>query len=491
MSYLTTGTSFGSFFNQLMTGDEIEPGTSPSYQLCKLIYMYHPLGLKMAESPIRMSQSQEREISVPGGPEDRIKKAFTEQWKKDAASKIIFQLATLSRIYGIGSLGVAIEGMRPDEPIDYKKLAKQSIAFLLFDPLNTSGSLILNQNPDALDFLKVPGGMAVQGQTYHRSRSCVMLNEQPIYLGWTDSAFGYVGRSVYQRALFPLKSFIQSMLTDDLVTLKAGILVEKVQQPGSVVDNIMASIGAAKRAMLKLARVGNVIQIGDQDAIESLNLQNLDGAHTTARKHIIENIATAADMPAKLLLQETFAEGFGEGTEDAKHIARYIDRTREELQPAYAFMDEIVMYRAWNEEFYATVQEEFPDSYAGKSHQQAFYEWKNSFTAKWPNLLTEPDSEKAKTEDVKLKGVLQAIETLAPLVQRAPQATAALIQWAGDTISDNKIMFPYPLDLPVEEIADAVAEDNEQLTEPTAPQQFAAHDAVADVRGKLLAIGRR
>ena len=490
MSFLSTnGTSFGNLFNALMTSDEIEPGSSPSYQLAKLIYLFHPLGLKMAESPLRMAQSQQRDVAVPGGPES-VKRAFTEQWKKDNASRVIFQHATLARIYGAASSCLVIEDQKSDEPIDYRKLYKQSIAFSLFDPLNTSGSLVLNLNPNTIDFLKVPGGVAVQGAKYHRSRTSVMLNEQPIYLGWTDSAFGYVGRSVYQRALFPLKSFVQSMLTDDLVTLKAGILVEKVAQPGSVIDNVMAYIGAAKRVMLKLARVGNVIQIGDKDDIQSLNLQNLDAAHTTARKHIIENIATAADMPAKLLLQETFAEGFGEGTEDAKHVARYIDRMREELQPNYAFMDEIVMYRAWNPEFYETVQAEI-DDYKNKSFQQAFYEWKNSFEAKWPNLLTEPDSEKAKTEDVKLKAIIATLEAFAPLVQRVPEVLAQILQWASDNLSENKIMFPYPLIIDAEKVADmAVSAPADELQEPDAGPTFSARDSLNDAIGELRTTGR-
>ena len=43
----------------------------------------------------------------------------------------------------------------------------------------------------------------MQGQQYHPSRARICLNEMPVYLGYTNSAFGYVGRSVYQRALFP------------------------------------------------------------------------------------------------------------------------------------------------------------------------------------------------------------------------------------------------------------------------------------------------
>ena len=57
-----------------------------------------------------------------------------------------------------------------------------------------------------------------------------------------------------------------------------------------------------------------------------------------------------AGMPAILINQETFAEGFGEGTEDARAIAQWVDGVRIELNPLYKWFDEIVMRRAWNPE---------------------------------------------------------------------------------------------------------------------------------------------
>jgi len=69
-------------------------------------------------------------------------------------------------------------------------------------------------------------------------------------------------------------------------------------------------------------------------------------------------------MPAKILLQETFAEGFGEGTEDAKYVARFIDGIREEMAPLYNFFDMIVQRRAWTPDFYKLIQEDFPISTA-------------------------------------------------------------------------------------------------------------------------------
>lgn len=426
---------------QLLLAEDIEPGSDPSYQLCKTIYEYHPLGQKMAESPVVLAQSQARDIAIPDSPETRVKDAFLKEWTKIGADKHILNVMKLSRIYGIASMSIVEEDVETDSPLDLSRLAGARIGFNAFDPLNTAGSLVLNQDANAIDFQK-HGDIVVNGKRYHRSRSVVVLNEQPIYIGYTSSAFGFVGRSVYQRALFPLKSFVQSMMTDDMVTRKAGLLIAKQKQAGSIADSLMSKAAGMKRELLKQAKTDNVLSISVDEAIESLNLQNLDGAHSAARTNILKNIATAADMPAKLLDNETLVSGFGEGTEDAKNIARYIETVRAKMEPLYEWFDAIVQHRAWNAEFYATIQNDYPE-YRNISYEEAFYRWRNSFTAAWPNLLSEPDSDKAKTEKVKFEALMSTVSVLAPLVDA--ENKSILLEWFADNLNENKLLFPNPL----------------------------------------------
>ena len=140
------------------------------------------------------------------------------------------------------------------------------------------------------------------------------------------------------------------MQTDDMVSRKAGVLVAKLKPAGSIVSGLMAKAAGLKRSVIQESKTDNVISISPEEEIESLNLQNIDGAMTAARKNILENIAAADDMPARMLTEETLAQGFGEGSEDAKKEAQYIDRIRQWMQPLYDFFDPIVMYRAWNED---------------------------------------------------------------------------------------------------------------------------------------------
>ena len=212
-------------------------------------------------------------------------------------------------------------------------------------------------------------GSEVQGAPYHESRTLIMMNEDPLYLSYTQASFGFVGRSVYQRALFPLKSFIQTMITDDMISLKSGVIIAKMKTFGAIVDQVMQMAAGLKRAILQQAQTGNVISVHVDEAIETLNMQNIDGAYGMARKDILENIALSADMPAKILNAETFAEGFGEGSEDAKYVAQYVDRVRITMMRLYSFFDKIVQYRAWNRNFYETIQNLFPETYGSMEYE--------------------------------------------------------------------------------------------------------------------------
>lgn len=454
-SVSVNGAALGTQLQALLMADDIVPGADASYQVCKTIYLYHPMGGKMVDTPISLAQSQPRTLSIPDGPEDTVRDQFMREWKALRADQHIATAMTLARTYGVGTLALGAVGVPVNEPIDFATLARQEIFISTFDPLNTAGSMVLNQDPMSPDFQKVTS-VTVAGQAWHRSRVVVVMNERPVYIAYTGSAFGYVGRSVFQRALYPLKSFLSTMITDDMVARKAGLLIAKMKPAGSVVDRIMQRMFAIKRQMLKDGETDNVLGITPDESIESLNLQNIDGAGKFARDNIITNIALAADMPAKLLNEETFAEGFGEGTEDAAKIVRYVKGVREAMAPLYAFMDRVVQHRAWNREFYAAVQRQFPEEYGRVSYEQAFTRWQNSFTATWPSLVEEPESEKVKVAETKLKAI---IDLLGALMQSLdPDNQALLIEWAAANFNTLREMFTEPLELDYQAIRDFAQE---------------------------------
>lgn len=477
MSTVTVnGSNLGNSLQALLMCDEIVPGSAPSYQTCKVIYELHPHGAKMAEAPITLAQSVSRKIILKAGPAEDLRRAFNTEWEEIGADKHIFNTKKLSRIYGIASVGILEKGGSTASPLNFAKLAGKSIAINVWDPLNTAGSLVLNQDPNALDFQKYTD-ISVAGQLYHRSRTCTVLNGEPIYIGYTSSAFGFVGRSVYQRALFPMKSFIQTLRTDDMVVRKAGLLVAMMKGAGSIIDNIMAAVAGIKRSLLKEGETDNVISIDEDEKIETLNMQNLEKPYELARKNILKNEATAADMPAVILENETLTEGFGEGTEDAKTIATYAKGFQKELKPLYDYFDKLVQFRAWNVEFFLMMQEKYPEL-RDRDYESCFYEWTNNFSTEWPSLLIEPESEQIKVEETKYKAVAAMLELLLPQVD--PKINRpTLIQWACDILNENKKLFPTPLLLDLDALA--AYTPPVAAVEPDAGKPFSRSDADDDV----------
>ncbi|EPY4889778.1 anti-CBASS protein Acb1 family protein [Klebsiella pneumoniae] len=445
----------------LLDSDDIQPGMSAGYQTCKTIYLFHPLGGKMVDRPIKMAMNESRtvHISQAYGIEQRLRDAFEREWKALGADKHIANAARISRIYGVSAIAMLVDNQEPSSAVDYRTLYKHNVTFNILDPLNTAGSIVLNQDPNAQDFQKVDG-IRVAGKPYHKSRCVVQQNEDPIYLAYNSAAFGFTGRSVYQRALFPLKSFIQTMRTDDMVSVKGGLLVTKIQGPSSVVNNMMQKLSGIKRMMLKRGKTGEVLQIGANDSIESIDLSNLEKPLDSSRNHILENIAAAADMPAIILNSETFAQGFGEGTEDARSVAVYIDNIREWLEPLYDYFIRICQYRAWSIEFFQSLRADFPE--LKNTYSLYFSSWINNFEYRWPSSLKEPESEKVKVDEIRFKAIVSMLEVLLPQVNTDDENRSLLIEWAQTNANANESLFPQRLDLDI---------DSLKVNRPQPPQE--------------------
>lgn len=437
----------------LLDGDDIQPGSSVGYQICKTIYLYHPLGGKMVDRPIKMAMNEPRTVHVSQtfALEQRLREAFEREWRSLGADKHIANAARIAKIYGTSAIAMLVDNHEPSLALDFRTLYKNNVSFNILDPLNTAGSIVLNQDPNAQDFQKVEG-IRVAGKAYHKSRCVVIQHEDPIYLAYNPAAFGFTGRSVYQRALFPLKSFIQTMRTDDMVAVKGGLLVTKIQGPSSVVNNMMQKLSGIKRMMLKRGKTGEVLQIGDKDSIESIDLSNLEKPLDSARNHILANIAAAADMPAIILNSETFTKGFGEGTEDAKAVAVYIDGQREWLDELYNYFIRICQYRAWSIEFFQSLRADMPE--IKNTYSLYFTKWINNFKYTWPSSLKEPESEKVKVDEIRFKAIISMGELLLPQLNKDNENRATFIEWMQSNANANERLFPNRLDLDFDSLKD-------------------------------------
>jgi hypothetical protein len=245
-----------------------------------------------------------------------------------------------------------------------------------------------------------------------------------------------------------MQSFIQSMIADNLMMVKSGILVAKLKQPGSIIDRLMSAAQDIRLNILKVARTGNTISITPEEEIESLDLKNL--TYAEQRKNILENIAMSLDMPANFLTSDSLSQGFGEGEQDAKLIASYIDCVRLDMKPIYDFVDGIVQHTAWNPDYFQALQSRFPE-YKKMSYEEWFMQCKRSFTAIWPEALEPTKKERTDHQKNVYESCLEVFNTIGPLC--TGENKAQLVDWVVANLNEAEDLFPNKLIIDTTDIA--------------------------------------
>ncbi|HHL2710455.1 TPA: phage portal protein [Yersinia enterocolitica] len=442
MAEIQINNNLSSELMSILDTEEIKPGSDVGYEACKVIWQHHPLGGKLVEKPITMALCKPRTYNVDTDPDERVIRQFRDVWERMGINEKIRNLFFLSRCYGAASVGVGTESVGCDQPLPTFGLTEDDVFINAWDPLNTAGSMVTNQDPNSRGFQQANQTLGVSGQKWHPSRTVKIFNGTPIYLSFQGSTFGFTGRSVFQRVLYPLKSYIGTMVTNNLVSKKAGVLVAKVTQNGSVASGIKAVVTGQKREIIKVAENEGVISIGQGDEIESLNLQNIDGAMKTARDNIISDIAAGSDVPAILIKEEAFSNGFGEGKEDSKAISQYVDGVRQSIEPVMDYFESIVQYIAWSEDFYDSLKNDFPDVIT-ENYNTTFLLWRREFRAEWQELVEESPDKRRESDSKVIQQATALFTALAPHVD--PVNRANIADWVSSIANATKTYGDIPL----------------------------------------------
>lgn len=474
-SYPTSGE-----LGKILLADDLQPGDPVGYETAKRIYEYHPLGGKLAEKPVSMALSQEREIMIDGAPGDDVIEEFKRAREELNIDEQIHRLGVIAKIYGIGAMFIGIKDVDPKEPLSIEELRDPTLYINAVDPLNAAGSLILNQDPLDPDYLK-PRELAIQGTRFHRSRSVVLMNEMPIYLGWTDSAFGFSGRSVFQRILFSLKAYVECMRSAEMLARKCGVIVAKTKQQSSAANQIASMFMRNKREETKLARTGQVLSISVEEDVYALDLTNTGPALEIALKQIRETIACGSGTPSILVNEETFTQGFGEGTEDAKNVASFIEAQRRWLEPVLAFTDRIAQARAWTPEFYSLIQSRYPE-YKDRPYDATVAQWRQQFKAEWPAYLKESETEKSARIREQLKSLN---ETFALLWDKLdPDNKMRALEWIQDCVNSMPDIVPSQLMLDPMALQEWLEEQADKAEEQGPIGGLSQKDSVFQLKGR-------
>lgn len=442
MAEIQINTNLSSELMQILDSDAIKPGTDVGYNTCKLLWQFHPLGGKLVEKPINMAMCKPRSYNVETDPDERVVRQFREVWERMGLNEKIKNLFYVSRCYGAAAIGVGTDGVTCREPLPTFGLREEDVYINVWDPLNASGSMVTDQNPNSRFFQQANATLKIASKSWHPSRTLKIFNGTPIYLEYQNSTFGFTGRSVFQRVLYPMKSYIGTMVANNLVAKKAGVLVAKTEQNGSVASGIMAAATGKKRENVKISENEGVLSIGTKDDIESLNLQNIDKALSTARDNIISDIAAGSDVPAILIKEEAFSNGFGEGKEDSKAISQYVDGVRQLIEPVMDYFERLVRYIAWNEDFYTSLKNDYPDIIT-EDYQTTFRMWEREFDAGWQELVEESPDKRRESDS---KVVQQAGALFSIMAQQLdPENRAMAAEWLASVTNATETYGDSPM----------------------------------------------
>lgn len=442
MAEIQINTNLSSELMQILDSDAIKPGTDVGYNTCKLLWQFHPLGGKLVEKPINMAMCKPRSYNVETDPDERVVRQFREVWERMGLNEKIKNLFYVSRCYGAAAIGVGTDGVTCREPLPTFGLREEDVYINVWDPLNAAGSMVTDQNPNSRFFQQANATLKIASKSWHPSRTLKIFHGTPIYLEYQNSTFGFTGRSVFQRVLYPMKSYIGTMVANNLVAKKAGVLVAKTEQNGSVASNLMAAATGKKRENVKIAENEGVLSIGPKDDIESLNLQNVDKALSTARDNIISDIAAGSDVPAILIKEEAFSNGFGEGKEDSKAISQYVDGVRQVIEPVMDYFERLVRYIAWNEDFYTSLKNDYPDIIT-EDYQTTFRMWEREFDAEWQELVEESPDKRRESDSKVVQQAGALFSIMAP--QLDPENRAMAAEWLASVTNSTETYGDSPM----------------------------------------------
>jgi hypothetical protein len=99
----------------------------------------------------------------------------------------------------------------------------------------------------------------------------------------------------------------------------------------------------------------------------------------------------------------------------------------------------VCQYRAWNPEFYETIQKQYPEAYGKMKFEAAFRQWRDSFRATWPDVVKEKPSEASDREKVKLDALVGLIDKLLPMLDE--ENKARLVQTIYDQLNTMEALF--------------------------------------------------
>lgn len=380
-----------------------------TYEECRDIYRYWPLGKRVASALPDFAMSVSREFFVKDAPEE-VNAKLQETANDMEIDQIVKKAALYARIYGLSSLFATQEGNKDaSSPITYKDVQENDIVFNILDPLSMGGSIQIDNDPLSPTFSK-PIDIKIRGKSVHTQRIEILYNDIPLYYKFNPSSFSFSGPSIYQNMTLLIRSWNRGIIALQRLATKAAAMVKTTKESTNVTG--FSQTAAAKNLeLIRSMENDGIASLRSGDTIEFFNLTGVQEVDTIIQQLNTGLMMALSDTPSGILLDKNLSVGLNDGTEDMKAILMAVDNFRlRMLKPLYLFVDKFLCYKAFDSDFIQEMIKEYPDLYRGKKENEVLTTWCQNYSFEWGELYPQSDGEKAETEGKRLDNLLKLKE---------------------------------------------------------------------------------
>lgn len=377
-----------------------------SYKSARNLYLANPMARKVVEKPIEYAMAKRPEVKMPGCPDDLINEIWRE-WDKLKCDDVVATAQRNKKIYGASAIILGIEGQSTSVPATPQTVRAFPIWFNVADALQMAGNIFdLDINSPNYGRLKT---INVVGRIYPRGRYHYESNGDMLYLDFEASNFNFAGRSVYRAIVTPLEAYKESFKTFQRICKFTGVIIHKQESP-ALNQGMSHQVRAGNISALKNLDAESVVSVGAKDSIENLQFDHVEDA-MKARQAIIEDIASGAGIPSKLLLEDSFASLLSSGSEDYRAVVQWIEAyQRKEIEPLLRYMWRVLATRVITEQKFAEYQAAEPEL-SGTLHSEALNDWLQQMEVEWPKLIPQTEQELQESKAKKLDSIQSVYET--------------------------------------------------------------------------------
>lgn len=366
-----------------------------TYEECRDIYRYWPLGKRVASALPNFAMSAQRRFVVKEAPEE-INAKLSEVANELGIDEIVKKCAVYARIYGLSSIYVAQE-KDCKEALSYKDIQNKGFTFNVLDPLSMGGSIQIDNDSLSPTFGQ-PINIHIRGKAVNPNRVCVVYNDIPLFYKFNPSSFAFSGPSIYQNMTLLIRAWNRGIIALQRLATKAAAMVKTTKETASVTG---FNIRAVQQNLEMIRSIENdgIASIRSGDTLEFFALTGVQEVDTIIQQINTGLMMALSDTPSGILLDKNLSVGLNDGSEDMKAILMAVDNFRFHiLKPLYNFVDKYLCYKAFTPEFVKDMIEEYPDLYRGKKLNEVLTEWMQNYSFEWGELYPQNENEKADTQ---------------------------------------------------------------------------------------------